>query len=637
MLGAMRVLRVVVTLSLLATSCSSQRAPSQPRPAPAPPAQALPAAAPAVTTSPAMTVTDAPVPAFKDPARRQKLEAAFPAIDKAIAEEIKKHGLPGVAVGIVIDGELAYGKGFGVVSRESKAVPDIDTVYRIGSITKSFTALGLLALRDEGVLDLDDPLSRWLPEANGFVYPTKDSPRITLRQLANHTSGLPRMGTIDLEAKPTEAAIVDSLAGFALQYAPGTTFHYSNIGFGLLGIVLGRATKTSFEDVLRTRILVPLNMTSTVWEHDQVPAGKLAPAYEGTAKGPVVKPVPARLGAVAGAGGLYSSVRDMAKYVAFQMSAYPPRSDADGAKLKRATLREAHSSGIPSGFKHEPPAMAMSYGFGWSRFTTCELDDLVGHNGGIDSYRSEISFSPSRGVGVIMLTNFAAGKADGISEIIMAELTKTGALAPRFVPPSPAVTDAMTRLLTVYHQWDEAKLASMLSRPVHPDEQRELATYHQLHGACTSFEPKDAASGMAGTFVLKCERGVFELEVSIGGKGLIDGFAGSSRDIKAPPELAKAAEAVVALHRKWDDKIFAKHLAKGPVPAAQAKKMVEDFRARHGDCKIAGTLHHLFDWGFALTCKKENVELWVQTVPGDLTQFTGLQLRPPRDATKRCK
>src|SRR5258706_10887055 len=104
------------------------------------------------------------------------------------------------------DGELAFVMGFGGVVPATKAVPDADTVYRIGSITKSFTGLALLSLRDDGVLGLDDPLARWIPEAGKIVYPTRDARPIVLRQLAQHTSGLPRGGGFGMDQNPHEAA-----------------------------------------------------------------------------------------------------------------------------------------------------------------------------------------------------------------------------------------------------------------------------------------------------------------------------------------------------------------------------------------------------------------------------------------------
>ncbi|HEY6039787.1 MAG TPA: serine hydrolase domain-containing protein, partial [Kofleriaceae bacterium] len=165
---------------------------SPPLPAPPPAVVAAPVVAVAPVTAPPASsppqpeqlfAPAAPPPAFADPARRAKLAAAFTAIDKALEQERVAQGLPGVAVGIVIDGELAYAKGFGVVDPATKTVPDADTVYRIGSISKSFTGLALLSLRDDGVLALEDPLARWIPEAAKIVYPTRDERPITLHQL----------------------------------------------------------------------------------------------------------------------------------------------------------------------------------------------------------------------------------------------------------------------------------------------------------------------------------------------------------------------------------------------------------------------------------------------------------------------
>ena len=110
-----------------------------------------------------------------------------------------------------------------------------------------------------------------------------------------------------------------------------------------------------------------------------------------------------------GAGGIYSSVRDMAKYVAFQLAAYPPRNEADRGRIQRATFARRTPTGVPAGFKYEPPAVAMSYGFGWASSRRASSTISSAHNGAIDSYRADIRFSPSRGVGIVALTNFGEG------------------------------------------------------------------------------------------------------------------------------------------------------------------------------------------------------------------------------------
>ena len=120
---------------------------------------------------------EGPPLAFQDPERRKKLAVAFPGIDEIARDELVRQELPSIALGVVIDGDLAYARGFSARGGDATVEPDADTVFRIGSITKSFTAAVILSLRDEGALSLDDPLVRWVPEAAGLVYPTHDTPR----------------------------------------------------------------------------------------------------------------------------------------------------------------------------------------------------------------------------------------------------------------------------------------------------------------------------------------------------------------------------------------------------------------------------------------------------------------------------
>jgi CubicO group peptidase (beta-lactamase class C family) len=222
-----------------------------PTPAPASPAQAF--------------APNDPRYGFADPDRKRKLKGGFAALDAIAADELAAQKLPGLALGVVIDGELAYEKGFGFADLEKKTKPDADTIFRIGSITKSVTGLAILSLRDDGALALDDPLTRLVPETAGLVYPTTDAAPITLRQLLTHKSGLPGQGAFGPDG-PTEATILASLASFPLDNAPGTTYQYSNLGFSLLGIAAARAGRAPFREIVSARILRPLGMISTVWD-----------------------------------------------------------------------------------------------------------------------------------------------------------------------------------------------------------------------------------------------------------------------------------------------------------------------------------------------------------------------------------
>ena len=517
----------------------------------------------------------------------------------------------------MIDGDLAYAKGFGVTDLERKTPPDADTVYRIGSISKSFTGLALISLRDDGAIRLDDSLAAWVPEAAGLVYPTRDAAPLTVRQLLSHTSGLPRMGTYEAEKAPDEAAMVKSLANLALESAPGERWSYSNLGFSLLGIVAGRAGKAPPHAVLPPRILTPLGMTATHWDHAQIPAGRLATGYEMTPKGPVAIKELARLGAGDGAGGIYSSVRDMARYLAMQLAAYPPRSAEDGGPIRRSSLREAHSTGvavrlagrlIADAGPGEPifEVQAGGYGFGWNQSRGCD-HEVVGHGGAIDSYRADLRFSPSRGVGIVLLSNFPNANTDPFAQRAFQELARTGALVERARTPRPEFEVAMKRFVAVYNQWDEAAFKALLDpkRAPLPEEQGELAGYKALHGTCTSFAPSEVRSSHEARYAVQCERGRLEVTLLLAAEGSgVDGFFGVSRGIPAPAALANTGAAVATLVAKWDERVYKAHLASARQPRAEIKAMFDGARGAHGSCKVREPVHDGLDWYFELACER---------------------------------
>ena len=606
-----------------------------------PVAESAPESPPVAAVVEQMFAQVAPAPSFTDPERRAKLAAAFPALDKALEQVRVADGVPGVVVGVVIDGELAYAKGFGVVDPATKAVPDADTVYRIGSITKSFTGLAVLSLRDDGVLGLDDPLARWIPEAGKLVYPTRDARPITLRQLAQHTSGLPRGGAFDPETDPDEATVVGSLAKLALDRAPGLESVYSNLGFGLLGITVSHAAKQPLHDVIASRIWKPLGMTSTAWDP---PSDKLAPAFA-----PDGKPrSPARLGAVDGAGGIFSTVRDMARYASFLLAAYPPRDEDDHGPIRRATIREAQHSDFaleprvsakPDAKPGEPSVEldASSYGFGWVHDQTCTATDRIWHNGAVDSYRAALVLRTSRGIGVVVMTNFGATNPMAFADRALEVLAQTGAMKPRepSLPDPRTYTPLMTAFLDVYNQFDRAKLASILARPMDPSEPDELAGYKALHGACTAFKLTRMGEANALEFAMTCEHGPFELEINMNGDKL-GGFTGRSPGIAPSEKIKKLIAAAIALHLDpvWSAANYKLVFPKQLIPESMARGMATRLRSEFGTCKQRSVVSDGTGWLVELDCSKTRaLTLWIHL---DHDAIDGLRFRPPQGTDARC-
>ena len=192
----------------------------------------------ALLCSATLAASDAyPPPRFSDPARVAKLRSAMPEVDRIFRAYATDKKIPGMIWGVVIDGQVAHLGSFGVRDRTSQAPITSDTAFRIASMTKSFTALAILKLRDDGRLSLEDPVSRWIGEFARMERPTRDTPPLTIRQLLSHSAGLPEDNPWgDQQLSATDAQLTGWLRiGIPFSTPPGTRYEYSNYAFGLLG------------------------------------------------------------------------------------------------------------------------------------------------------------------------------------------------------------------------------------------------------------------------------------------------------------------------------------------------------------------------------------------------------------------
>lgn len=340
------------------------------------------------------------------PERREHLLRIMPAVETYVRSRVDEYAFPAAVVGVVAGGELLWWTSYGNA--------DLDTVFRIGSITKPITAAAVLALRDEGALDLDDPVERYLPELAELHYPTKDSPRITIRHLLTHTSGIGMNTKVDYWSRPDEDLgedeLFDRLDGFELIHVPGTKTVYSNVGMGLAGLVVQRASGMRYRDYVDRELLAPLGMTHGAWTRADVPEARLSTGSR-RVDGMRVTEHHWRLGAIEGMGGLYSSLRDMSRFVAWQLSAWPPSDLSDNGPLARSSVRESHMVG-----GHAVPGRH-SYGMGWRVRNDPDLGHVVSHVGGTFQYSGVVWMLTERDLGVILLTNDGYGldKVDHIA------------------------------------------------------------------------------------------------------------------------------------------------------------------------------------------------------------------------------
>jgi CubicO group peptidase (beta-lactamase class C family) len=586
-----------------------------------------------------------PPPRFVHPARRAKLEAALAGIEPAIREQMDRMRVPGLAWGVVIDGELVRSGGMGVRETASAAPVDADTVFRIASMTKSFTALAILQLRDAGTLSLDDPVTRHVPEFASVSLPTSDSPAITIRHLLTHSEGLPEdnpWGDRQL-AVAEETLSAWLLKGLPFSTPPATAFEYSNYGFALLGRIVANASGMPYDDYVTRRILQPLGMTSTAFDQRNVPSARLASGYRPAETGWVLEPSLSH-GAFGSMGGLFTSARDLGRYVAFMSSAWPPRDDEDNGPVKRSSLREMQqgqrlsSFDVSRGAPDAPiSAAARAYGYGLEARTDCRVRHLVAHGGGLPGFGSNMTWLPEHGVGVLVMANrtYAAGRA--VARVILERLAASGALQPRRVVPSPALVRAHDRITALVNRWNDGELKTLaadnllLDRPLNA-RRTEFTAAHERLGTCQGNADIDAENWLRGTGRLNCERGTLTVAITLAPTEppLVQHLELTSAQSLAA-SLAASVASLAALVGRWDEPKAAALLA--PELTDTMRSQARSIAVNYGPCRMGDVLagDGRTDARVRLTCDRGRLDVHVETDAGTGRIRTATFAVPPGD------
>ena len=459
-----------------------------------------------------------PLSARDDPSRT--LEQIAPEVDAVFARYQADAHIPGMVYGIVRDGELAHVKGIGVQDLDAKRPVTTDSVFRIASMTKAFTALAILQLRDEGKLRLDDPAETYVPEMKGWVYPTVDSPRIRVRDLLHHVGGLvtddpwgDRQQVLSHEDFSKMIA-----AGVPFSRVPQSQHEYSNYGYALLGRIITAASGMPYNDYVRSRILEPLGMASTGYKVAAVPRDRLAIGYRWENERWSVEPE-MRDGAFGAMGGLVTSANDYSKWVAFLLSAWPARDDPDDGPVKRATVRE-----IVQGLNFMSVAtrigstgadacrQALAYGMGWRVAQDCDLGLTMAHGGGYPGYGSHVMLMPDHGVGIFALSNRTYAGPSAPAWDAAVAMDEAGLLVGRKVPVSAPVATLFAAARAAYAAGNLAPLDGKLAMNFLLDRSADnwKAEFTRLKdevGECPSAEPLAPTGALSTSFRFVCERG----------------------------------------------------------------------------------------------------------------------------------
>ena len=460
------------------------------------------------------------VPATAQETAPKTLDQLAPEIDALFAGFQTDQHVPGVVYGVVKDSKLAYVKGIGVQNIADKRPVTSDSLFRIASMTKAFTALSILKLRDDGKLRLDDLAEQYVPEMKGWTYPTKDSPRIRVRDLLQHVGGLV---TDDpwgdrQQILPQEDFTKMIAAGVPFSRVPQAAHEYSNFGYALLGRIVTNASGTEYTDYVRKTILTPLAMTSSGFDAPKAPKTRYALGYRWENERWTAEPEMVD-GAFNAMGGLQVSANDYAKWVAFLLSAWPARDDPDTGPVRRATVREmAQGLNFTSVVNRTGASgatackLSSAYGMGWRVAQDCDLGLTLAHGGGYPGYGSHVMLMPDYGVAVFALSNrtYAGPSAPAWDAAVL--MDKAGLLEARAVPVSPAVSVMFDAARSAYAAGHLGPLDGRLAMNFLLDRsagnwKAEFARLKAEVGECPAAEPLAPLGAMSTAFRLNCDKG----------------------------------------------------------------------------------------------------------------------------------
>jgi CubicO group peptidase (beta-lactamase class C family) len=482
-----------------------------------------------LTVAAVMQSAPAPAPQFADFNRRTKLATAFEDIDVLFAEFARSNHVPGAAWGIVIDGELAHAGAFGVRDVKTKAPVNGHTVFRIASMTKSFTAMAILKLRDAGKLSLDDPAERYVRELRDLKYPSADSPRITIRHLLTHSEGFPEDNPWgDQQLSVTDRQFSQMMqGGIPFSNAPGIAYEYSNYGFAILGRIVSEVAQQPYDRYIAENILAPLRMSSTTLHPSKVRDDELAIGYRWEDDQWEEEPALPH-GAFGAMGGMLTSVQDLSRFVAALLDAWPPRDGPELGPVSRASLREMQQPWRSSGMRvvRDPATNAVqltasSYGFGLGIIQTCQFRTIVAHSGGLPGYGSLMRWFPDYGVGIIAFGNLTYTGWGRVVGEATDRLVATGAFQPREQRPSPeliAARDAVSQLIV---RWDDREAKRIAAGNLFLDRsierrKKEIDDLKEQVGSCMVPDSFDfVENALRGEWTMRCQRGNLQVSITL--------------------------------------------------------------------------------------------------------------------------
>jgi CubicO group peptidase (beta-lactamase class C family) len=462
-------------------------------------------------------------PYFEDSARITKIKKVTAVVDTIFAKYARANYNPAIAYGIVVDNQLIYSNSVGYSNLEKKNFATSDSRFRIASMTKSFTAMAILRLRDEGKLQLTDAAANYIPEMKNLKYPTTDALPITIFNLLTMSAGFPEDNPWgDRQLSDTDEDLLKLMKdGVSFSNNPSAAFEYSNLGYALLGKIIGNVSGMSYQQYVTENILKPLGMNDCGFEYTAMPADKVAVGYRWEDE--QWKPEALlKDGSYASMGGMICTINDFAKYMSFLLSVTPSKNEAEVGPVKRTSAREMQQPWkfrvlAPNRKTHAGelcPATG-SYGFGLGWRVDCQGTISVSHSGGLPGFGSVHQLFPDLGLGVVAFSNLTYANMGAPVSNVVDTLILLADLKKRVFPVSPTLKVMQENLTKTLPTWED-QYDKLFAENFFPDKskdrwKKETTELFAKIGKIKSVSAMRPENLLRGTFTISGEKG--ELEV----------------------------------------------------------------------------------------------------------------------------
>ncbi len=417
------------------------------------------------------------VPELLGQEKISQLQKLMPIADSMIQHFADSLHVPGFTYGIVADGKLihTYYKGYTDIARKTPVSPS--SAFRIASMTKSFTCMAILILRDQGKLSLDEPASKYIPEMADLKYLTADAPAITIRDLMIHRAGFPEDNPFgDRQLGNSDEQLLKLMKeGPSFSNIPGISYEYSNLGFALLGTIIKNVSGQPYQQFMMENIFKPLGMNHTYWDYTKVPAKDLAHGYRWINNN-WQEEEPESDGSWGSMGGLITTIEDFSKYMNLHLAAWPPRNDPEQGPLKRSSVREMHQASnydnlnksyvFPNG---RSCPLVTSYGYGLGITRDCDNRLYVSHGGGLPGFGSYWRIMPQYGLGIVVFGNKTYNSFASTTMPILDTLLALTGTKPPPLQPSKILEQRRNELLQLLPDWKDAERSPIFAENFFPD------------------------------------------------------------------------------------------------------------------------------------------------------------------------